>query len=181
MANVNVIFPLFGCPRPSKDMESVCYLGQFPQVRGKFDPKKAIALGVPKGPIFAKLTRGEDYIKPDGQVIKAEQLLGPPAPSPTFLVVDCPSESMIDTLLDASFGSKIEPSCSVIIHMTPADVFESPKYLAWVDSFDERIKQIVLNEDVCDDKVLYLGAAGNQVGRLIFTDVCAPCFRQYLY
>ncbi|MBC7131030.1 ribonuclease Z [Candidatus Bathyarchaeota archaeon] len=45
---------------------------------GKFYPKKAKAIGVPEGPLWGKLQRGEVVQLPDGRVIRPEDVLGPP-------------------------------------------------------------------------------------------------------
>jgi len=43
---------------------------------GKFNPEKAKALGVPEGPLWSKLQRGEKVKTPFGRVVKPEQVVG---------------------------------------------------------------------------------------------------------
>jgi len=45
---------------------------------GKFDKPKALELGIPEGPLFNKLQKGETITLKDGKKIKPEQVLGPP-------------------------------------------------------------------------------------------------------
>ena len=45
---------------------------------GKFHPEKARELGVPQGEAWGKLQRGSEYIFPDGRVVKASEVAGPP-------------------------------------------------------------------------------------------------------
>jgi len=45
---------------------------------GRFDPIKAKALGVPEGPLWAKLQHGDKVKILGGKVIKPEQVVGPP-------------------------------------------------------------------------------------------------------
>ena len=47
---------------------------------GKFYPEKALALGIPKGPLWSRLQRGMEVTLPDGRVIKPSDVLGPPRP-----------------------------------------------------------------------------------------------------
>lgn len=44
---------------------------------GRFDVAAARGLGVPEGPMFGKLQRGQAVILPDGRVIEPSQVLGP--------------------------------------------------------------------------------------------------------
>lgn len=45
---------------------------------GKFDVKRAESLGVPKGPLWGKLQRGEEVLAGAGRTISPLQVLGPP-------------------------------------------------------------------------------------------------------
>jgi ribonuclease Z len=47
------------------------YICETPPKAGKFDVARAAALGVPKGPLFAKLKCGEDVTLPDGLVVRS--------------------------------------------------------------------------------------------------------------
>lgn len=47
---------------------------------GRFNPKKAETLGVPEGPLWSKLQRGEKVKTLTGRVVKPEQVVGAPRP-----------------------------------------------------------------------------------------------------
>jgi ribonuclease Z len=47
---------------------------------GRFNLEAARALGVPEGPLFGRLQRGESVDLPDGRTISPEQVLGPSRP-----------------------------------------------------------------------------------------------------
>jgi ribonuclease Z len=48
--------------------------------RGRFDVAKARALGIPEGPLWGKLTKGETVGLPDGRTVGPAELVGPTRP-----------------------------------------------------------------------------------------------------
>jgi ribonuclease Z len=59
---------------------SVGYLLREADRLGRFDRAAAEALGVPPGPLFGRLHRGESVELADGRVIHSEAVVGPPRP-----------------------------------------------------------------------------------------------------
>ena len=47
---------------------------------GRFNKKKALELGIPEGPLFGRLQRGESIKLKDGRVVTPDMVLGPPRP-----------------------------------------------------------------------------------------------------
>ncbi len=76
--------------------QSLCYIIEGPRTRGKFDVKKAEALGLRPGPLRANITRGLTvrFMVDDGQggqvekVVKPEDCLGPTEPPHVGLLFD---------------------------------------------------------------------------------------------
>lgn len=54
---------------------------------GAFFPEKAVALGVPRGPLWSVLQSGQEVMLADGSVVKPEQVLGPPRSGRKFSFV----------------------------------------------------------------------------------------------
>ncbi|MGC4000375.1 MAG: ribonuclease Z [Anaeromyxobacter sp.] len=57
-----------------------------PQRPGRFHPEKAAALGVPKGPLFGALQRGQAVTLPDGRTVAPADVVEPARPGRTVAV-----------------------------------------------------------------------------------------------
>jgi ribonuclease Z len=47
---------------------------------GRFNPEKARELGIPEGPLWGKIHRGESVTTPEGRIVRADELVGPTRP-----------------------------------------------------------------------------------------------------
>lgn len=87
-------------------VERVCYIGSTPEIAGKFVLEKAVALGVPKGPLFGKLKSGQAVTLPSGSIVHPSEVLDPPEPGRTFIIVPSIGKDEND-LLNSLLGSNI--------------------------------------------------------------------------
>lgn len=90
------------------------------QVTGKFQPKRAIELGVPKGPLFAKLTKGES-IEVNGNLITPDMVCEPAPPAPVFAVIDIQDEADLPKFDFSKFQEFMSSNHKLVsvIHMSP--------------------------------------------------------------
>jgi ribonuclease Z len=72
---------------------------------GRFDPEMARAAGVPEGPLWGLLQRGEPALLPDGRTVTPEGIVGPRRPG--RLVVVTGDTRPCATVVDASQGADL--------------------------------------------------------------------------
>ncbi|KAL6996444.1 ribonuclease Z [Sarracenia purpurea var. burkii] len=126
---------------------SVIYICELPEIKGKFDPKKAAALGLRPGPKYRELQLGNS-VTSDRQniMVHPSDVLGPSVPGPIILIVDCPTSFHLQKLLSLQSlsiyygdmsGNPPETSKVVncIIHLSPASVTNSSAYQEWMARF----------------------------------------------
>lgn len=79
--------------------DSHLVLVQMHDIPGKFDPVRAAALGVAKGPLFGRLQKGETVTLANGSKVQPSDCISPPSPGPCFAVVCCPDERYVSALI----------------------------------------------------------------------------------
>jgi ribonuclease Z len=103
---------------------------------GKFNKPKAIELGIPEGPLYSKLQRGEMITLKNGRIIKPDEVLGPSRKGRKIVISGdtTPVEEMInfaknaDVLIhEATFDSLLENLSSEYGHTTAYQAAEIAK------------------------------------------------------
>jgi ribonuclease Z len=112
---------------------------------GRFDPKKAEALGVPEGPLWSKLQHGEKVKTPKGELVKPEQVVGAPRPGRKIVYSGDtrPTKSLLqlsekaDLLIhEATFENEMQEKAIEDGHSTPSQAARIAK--------KARVKRLVL-------------------------------------
>ncbi|GAB4820364.1 hypothetical protein N2152v2_007410 [Parachlorella kessleri] len=142
-----------GALMPSVSVESpaACYVCELPPIPGKFLPKKAAQLGVPSGPLYGKLARGETVTTAGGKVVTPEEVMEPSTPGPVILVVDCPSQEFVEGLVSApALARWAHPEnrdkVACVVHLGERGVTRLPAYRAWLASFGGGTTHMLVGE-----------------------------------
>lgn len=160
--------------------DAVSYICRLHDLPGKFNPQKALDLGVKKGKLFGLLQRGISITLDDGTEVKSEQVMSPSTPGPIVFIVACPSTEHIESLTSSSemqpgkFGlDKLSPSdgsektdigtmpsrTCVMCHLGPRDVLSHPTYRKWCDSFGDTTTHIPLHSTMSRRQTIYASHA----------------------
>ncbi|MBV0925771.1 ribonuclease Z [Halomicroarcula limicola] len=101
--------------------------------KGEFDREKAEEeLGIPPGPKYSKLHRGEP-VEHDGRTVQPEEVVGPPRPGRTFVYTGdtLPTQSVVDAsegadllVHDATFAEDRRDRAQATAHSTAKDAAE---------------------------------------------------------
>ena len=112
------------------DIKSVGYVLAESDRKGRFDRAAADELGIPEGPLFSKLHRGESIELEDGRVIEPSAVVGPPRPGRTVIYTGDtrPTSATIraaespDLLIhDATFTEDLRDRALETAHATAAE------------------------------------------------------------
>ncbi|XP_070551309.1 zinc phosphodiesterase ELAC protein 2-like [Ptychodera flava] len=150
----------FGSPKPKRRKlseiveadTSVAYIFKMNDKPGNIVVEKAVALGLPPGPAYSELKKGNSVKTQDGKEIFPSDVLTPKIPGPIFIVMECPSEDFMDSLENSAelcqFQQEdIEKPVALIVHITPTKVFNTTRYQTWMKRFGKKTDHMIMNED----------------------------------
>ena len=113
---------------------------------GRFDPDKARELGIPEGPLWGKLQRGETVTGPAGQSVGPEGIVGAKRPGRTVVITGDtrPCASVVDAargadllIHEATFGEEEKERAKETGHSTAKEAAQV--------AFAAQAKRLVLN------------------------------------
>ncbi|XP_018570801.1 ribonuclease Z, mitochondrial [Anoplophora glabripennis] len=132
---------------------SMTYICRLQPRPGALNLDKCVRMGVPPGPLLGKLKGGEDVVLPNGNVVTSKDVCEPDDAGPVFIVVDCPSEEYLDSLTNSEelkrhqiFATEDCDIATLVVHFTPADVVQHPRYKKWMENFSASTQHMILNE-----------------------------------
>eukprot|EP00002_Diphylleia_rotans_P025872 TRINITY_DN5137_c0_g1_i14.p1 TRINITY_DN5137_c0_g1~~TRINITY_DN5137_c0_g1_i14.p1 ORF type:complete len:465 (+),score=56.03 TRINITY_DN5137_c0_g1_i14:86-1480(+) len=136
------------------------FIIQTNDVPGKFDLDKAVELGVPRGPLFRELKKGNAVRSENGNMVYPHECVEPSTPGSIVVLVDCPSIHYIKQIIENKTLQQYQthPSLVTVVHVAPEEVLETSDYKQWMMKFNTRIQQIVTNETHCDHRAAFPSA-----------------------
>ncbi|CAE6409731.1 unnamed protein product [Rhizoctonia solani] len=145
---------------------SVAYLILGPEIRGKFDPKAADALGVPKRE-RGKLTKGESVtVTVNGvqNIITPDMCMGESEAPTGFLIIDCPTKDYIPSLPDPQTFHPIRSETPFVLgsiyHRAGPGVLRDPRYRSWVATVaPPECNHLVASEDFSPNSISFQSSA----------------------
>ncbi|KAF8605692.1 hypothetical protein BDV93DRAFT_45569 [Ceratobasidium sp. AG-I] len=145
---------------------SVVYLVVGPEIRGKFDPAAADALGVAKRD-RGKLTKGESVtVTVDGiqTTVTPDMCMGDSEKATALLIVDCPTTDYIPLLPNSTSLQTIQSAKSFtlasIIHRVGPGVLDDQRYTLWAKGISSsECNHLVSGEDFSPNPVSFQSSA----------------------
>jgi ribonuclease Z len=128
---------------------------------GRFDKSKALKIGIPEGPLFSKLQKGQTITLPEGEKITPDMILGPPRKGRKIVISGDtkPLEKMIafsedaDILIhEATFDSRLEDIAKEYGHTTASQAAEIAKKAGVEKLFLVHISPRYLDFHVLEDE-----------------------------
>ncbi|CCD22474.1 tRNase Z NDAI_0A03170 [Naumovozyma dairenensis CBS 421] len=131
----------------------------FNPVRGKFKVEEAIKLGVPKGPLFAKLTKGETISLENGTIVTADQVLEKERQFAKILILDIPHNDYLPSFKDC-FDGYDQTDLGAIYYFLGEDVTIDSKLISFIETFNQNnnIQHFVSHSKVSRNNLTFLGS-----------------------
>ncbi|WVZ72942.1 hypothetical protein U9M48_021323 [Paspalum notatum var. saurae] len=163
---------------------AIVYACELPEIKGKFDPSKAAALGLKPGPKYRELQLGNSVQSDQfDEMVHPSDVLGPSIPGPIVLLVDCPTQYHMPELFslrplscfyeDSSEQTESAKKVNCIIHLGPSSVTKSVDYQSWMKRFGAA-QHIMAGHEIKNMEIPVLKGSARISSRLNF--VCPQLF-----
>lgn len=167
-----------------------------PPVPAKFLPDKAKSLGIPPGPLYAKLKSGQPitftYYDKDTEAVvertvSPEEVLSslsnPEAHGVAVIILYCPNHEVLQQLmvskhLEVFKGVREEKAAVLdcIVHITPRTLISEDTYQTFVKSFGSHVQHISMytDDDLFDELSPFVAACKGAVSRSFLNSTLFP-------
>ncbi|CCF59447.1 hypothetical protein KAFR_0H00380 [Kazachstania africana CBS 2517] len=143
-----------------KQSSSTNYEIKFNPIRGRFKVDEAVKLGVPKGPLFAKLTKGESITLPDGTTVFPSQVLEKERQFAKLLIIDIPDDSYVDSFI-STFQDYDCSDLGVVYYFLNDTVSINDRLIKFMNCFNRQnrnINHIVSHPKISPNNISFMGS-----------------------
>ncbi|XP_022080535.1 zinc phosphodiesterase ELAC protein 2-like [Acanthaster planci] len=129
---------------------TIAYICKIHDTHGRLDVQKAKDMGLKPGPDYGLLKAGKVVTTSDGKEIKPEDVLQPSTPGAVFIVLECPSEEFVDSVVGNETMSRYQADCgdntaTLVMHMCPENVTNDARYQSWMQRFGPTTEHVIFN------------------------------------
>ena len=153
-----------GLPRCKPSPIAMSYIIRGHRRRGKFLPLKAKELGVPPGPSFARLTKGESVQSQDGKTITPDMVMEKDKDGGGVAVIDLPSKEYVENLINRpEWNSEtIMAGVGALIWLLGPGVGQDPQIRTFMTSHPQW-KHIISSPDSCPNYLAMSSSASSAI------------------
>ncbi|KAL3237551.1 tRNase Z [Nakaseomyces bracarensis] len=131
----------------------------FNKIRGKFRVEEAVKLGVPRGPLFAKLTKGESVTLDNGTVVTPDQVLEKERSFAKVLVIDIPNDSYLP-YFQQRFENYDVAELGAVYYMLDSSVTINNELIQFMDLFNgPQVQHLVSHSKISPNTLSFRGSA----------------------
>lgn len=139
--------------------QSTSYEISFKPIRGKFKVEEALRLGVPKGQLFAQLTKGLSVTLSDGTVVEPGQVLEKERNFAKVLILDIPSDAYWPQFFE-KFQEYYSTSLGAVYYFMGDDVTIGEDLISLMEKLDTKNTQhFVSHSKVCPNNIVFRSSA----------------------
>ncbi|SCU85514.1 LAFA_0D16116g1_1 [Lachancea sp. 'fantastica'] len=139
--------------------ESTSYEITLKPVRGKFKVEEAMRLGVPKGQLFAQLTKGQSVTLEGGEVIEPHQVLEKQRDFAKILILDIPSDSYLPQFRK-KFKSYDMSTLGAVYYFLGDSVTINRELINLMEDFDrDHIQHFLSHSKICPNSIVFQSSA----------------------
>lgn len=143
--------------------------------RGKFLDRKARALGVPSGPTFGRLAKGESVQSQDGNTITPDMVMEKDREGGGVAVIDLPSKEYVENLINRpEWNSEtITAGIGAVIWLLGPGVGQDPQIRAFMTGHPQW-KHIISSADSCPNYLAMSSSANSAISLNRFNNDIFP-------
>ncbi|KAF9487434.1 hypothetical protein BDN71DRAFT_1458518 [Pleurotus eryngii] len=175
--------PRFAYEAAMNGPPTLAYIIAGPRIRGKFDVKRAEALGVPFGRLRGQLTKGQTVTfdvkvgdNVEKRTIRPEECVGESESPGVLIILDVPTPAYIPSLISSFTTSSTfakfrshqpedakEYNVRTVFHLCGKGVLEDTRYIEFMNGFSPGVYHVVSSKDFAADPVTFTSVAFNQL------------------